>query len=56
MSLRPTACEISATVPTPSTWVRANTMNMTLPAAPTPAMAASPKPATKYRSIKKYKV
>jgi hypothetical protein len=50
--LRPTACEISATVPTPSTWVSARMMNMTLPAALTPATAASPRRATKYRSTK----
>ena len=45
-------CEISAIVPTPSTWVSASTMNMTLPAALTPATAASPNSATKYRSTK----
>ena len=52
-SLRPTACDISVTVPTPSTCVNASTMNMTLPAAPTPASAASPKRATKYKSTRK---
>ncbi len=31
-------------------------MNMTLPAAPTPAIAAGPNPATKYRSMRKYSV
>ncbi len=46
-SLRPTACDTSVTVPTPSICVSANTRNITLPAALTPASAASPRPATK---------
>jgi hypothetical protein len=44
---------MSATVPTPSTCVSAKMMNITLPAALTPAIAASPKCATKYKSIRK---
>src|SRR5438046_226011 len=49
-SLRPTACAISATVPTPSTCISALMRNPALPAAATPATAASPALATKYRS------
>src|SRR5262249_45747343 len=49
-SLRPTACAISATVPTPSTCMNPLMRNPALPAAATPATAASPSPATKYRS------
>src|SRR5260221_9613459 len=49
-SLRPTACAISETVPTPSTCNTPLSKNPRLPAAATPAMAASPSPATKYRS------
>ena len=50
----PTACETSATVPTLRICVSASTTNQTLPAAPTPAIAASPSFETKYRSTKKY--
>jgi hypothetical protein len=46
----PTACETMATVPTLRTMVSASTTNQMLPAAPTPAMAASPSRETKYRS------
>src|SRR5437868_5669732 len=49
-SLRPTACATSATVPTPSTCIKALTRKPALPAAATPAIAASPSPDTKYRS------
>ncbi len=52
-SLRPTACETSAIAPTPSVCVTAITTNIAMPAAPTPASAASPSCATKYRSIRK---
>jgi hypothetical protein len=44
---------MSATVPTPSTCVIAMMMNIALPAVLTPAIAASPSCATKYRSTKK---
>src|SRR5258708_7178221 len=50
-SLRPTACAISATVPTLNTCISALMRNPALPAAATPATAASPRPETKYRSI-----
>ncbi|MHC2267471.1 hypothetical protein ACVILJ_002854 [Bradyrhizobium diazoefficiens] len=49
-SLRPTACAISATVPTPSTCISALMRKPALPAAATPATAASPSPDTKYKS------
>src|SRR5262245_1741113 len=49
-SLRPTACAISETVPTPSTCMNPLIRNPALPAAATPATAASPVLATKYRS------
>jgi len=45
--LRPTACDTIATVPTPSICDRKNVMNMKLPAALTPAIAASPSFETK---------
>src|SRR5258708_5310905 len=55
-SLRPTAVEISATVPTPSTCESASTRKLRFPAEPTPAIAASPRRPTKYRSTRKYSV
>src|SRR5882762_7877362 len=55
-SLRPTAWEISATVPTPSTCESASTRKLRFPAEPTPAIAASPRRPTKYRSTRKYSV
>src|SRR5580765_1538546 len=55
-SLAPAACATSATVPTPSICVRARITNPAVPALLTPAMAASPRRETKYRSTRKYKV
>ncbi len=46
-SFRPTAWDTMATVPTPSICERKNVTNMRLPAALTPAIAASPSRETK---------
>ena len=55
-SLRPAAWATSATVPAPSICVSARITNVTVPALLTPAMAASPRRDTKYRSTRKYSV
>ena len=52
-SLRPAACEMRVVVPTASICVIASTMNVRLPAMPTPAIASFPRRPTQYRSTRK---